>query len=715
MVIASNANIKILGGHYIVADSSYVGNIIIKNDTSVVIDGDSVFASGKDSMGYLIYIHNSRKITIKNFWSAKSYFYAIHADSSTDITIENCNFSANRKDTVGNLWITDDESQADGGGVCFSYVGKSAIINDTMQYENDGVAAYNCYGLSINNNILSWNTAYGIRFWHSDSSSINYNDCSNTNRATPQSDCGDLLLDFCKNNVVIHNNCSYGGDGIFTNSDITRPNAILNFHDHNYFAYNYCSYSPNNAIESVFTDSNVFRHNIASYSNYGIWGGYAINSIIDSNEFNNNFTNGVAIEHGLYNTVSNDSVIGNGAIGINFFASSPVIIGYGNRHSSNEKASGNYIANNALGIEFWNTDSSNILSNLFYQNAMGIEFDSNAISDSIHLNTFSRNVSYDIRNNSPQNINARHNDYQTTDTAVIDCKVFDHFDSVPDGIVTWNPYTISAGTVFQYNPPWDLCEPGLAQWGDFVSDGAPTALSWDYTTFVSGVSSLKCVTSSGFQVRLHYYPANDSIASWNLTGVTDIFISFKDIDTNIYGYQQQSVRIGDDCGNYYEYDPAIDTVFHTNWTTYDIPITGSAGWIRTMVGNPSLSDITYAEVIGDTWGYGFTLWVDGFHFYPQPTNTSVNDVTDERENVKIYPNPNNGKFTVICHSEQGEESLPIIEIYNVLGERVQTETLRDAQGDNLIELSNVPNGVYFYRIITNKGDLQGVGKFIIAR
>ncbi len=718
MVVSNNANIKILGGHYHLGDSAYKGTIIIKNDTNVVIDGDSVFASGKDSMGFLVYIHNSRKVTIKNFWSAKSYFYAIHADSSTDITIENCNFSANRKDTIGWLNIWMDESGSDGGGVCLSHCGKSTIMNDTMQNENDGVAMYDCYQMNVHDNILSRNTAYGIKMFKTDSSTIINNDCSYVNRYTSPSDCGAILLYFAKDNVVTHCDFSYGGDGIFTNANINNPNSIPNFHDNNYFAYNYCSYSPNNAIESVFTDGNTFKHNTASFSNYGLWGGYAIHSIIDSNVFANNFQDGVAIEHGLYNMISNDSIYANGAVGADLWANPPAISGYPKRLSHHEKVIGNYFIGNRTSIEMENTDTSFVANNFLNRNSLGIQFDSTCINDSVHGNRFLMNVSYNIRNNSIQNIQAQNNDYSTTDTNVITCKIYDKFDSVKAGYVFWNPYTISAGTVFQYSPPADLCEPNIAAWGKFVQDGQPTTLSWDNTTFVAGTASLKCITSSGFRVQLHYYPSNDSIASWNLTGVTDILISFKAQDTNIYGFQQQAIRIGDDCGNYFEYDNPADTVFHTTWHTYDIPIAGNAAWLKTTVGNPSMSDITYAEAIGDTWGYGFTLWVDGFSFYPQPITTSVNKVSEKSENVKIYPNPNNGKFNVICHSDPpagGEESLPEVEVYDVLGKKVLTEILRFTQDESAIDMSNQPAGIYFYKVITQTGSILGSGKFVIER
>jgi len=93
--------------------------------------------------------------------------------------------------------------------------------------------------------------------------------------------------------------------------------------------------------------------------------------------------------------------------------------------------------------------------------------------------------------------------------------------------------------------------------------------------------------------------------------------------------------------------------------------------------------------------------------------TGIEKVTSLSSNeVSVYPNPNNGNFEVFCHSvlpEAGEESLPIIQVYNLLGEKVFTETLRPAiggtQGDNTININSQPDGVYFMQIITSDGNI----------
>jgi hypothetical protein len=91
---------------------------------------------------------------------------------------------------------------------------------------------------------------------------------------------------------------------------------------------------------------------------------------------------------------------------------------------------------------------------------------------------------------------------------------------------------------------------------------------------------------------------------------------------------------------------------------------------------------------------------------------SVNDIVAPENSVQVYPNPNNGVFTI---EEQGISNKEYIEVYNMLGERVYRQPLRQAQGDNHIDLSNNADGVYLYRIITETGELVSEGKVIIQR
>jgi len=154
--------------------------------------------------------------------------------------------------------------------------------------------------------------------------------------------------------------------------------------------------------------------------------------------------------------------------------------------------------------------------------------------------------------------------------------------------------------------------------------------------------------------------------------------------------------------------------------------TGSA-WVTVNGGN---SPYTYSWTGGDTTDYisnkchgNYCCTVTEACGYSESVcvtitlskSTGINNITSNTEQVTVYPNPNSGVFTVLCHSERSEESLPIIQVYNVLGQQVLTETLHSAQGDNSIDLSSQPNGIYLYRVLQEDGSLVGEGKLIIQK
>ncbi len=84
----------------------------------------------------------------------------------------------------------------------------------------------------------------------------------------------------------------------------------------------------------------------------------------------------------------------------------------------------------------------------------------------------------------------------------------------------------------------------------------------------------------------------------------------------------------------------------------------------------------------------------------------------EKNSISVFPNPNNGEF-IIQSSVASKQSL--VEVYDVMGQLVYKDILRSAQDDNLIELTNQPNGVYFYWILDNKQQLIGEGKIVIEK
>ncbi len=79
--------------------------------------------------------------------------------------------------------------------------------------------------------------------------------------------------------------------------------------------------------------------------------------------------------------------------------------------------------------------------------------------------------------------------------------------------------------------------------------------------------------------------------------------------------------------------------------------------------------------------------------------------------INVSPNPSNGKF--ILQISNNEYRMTNAEVYNELGQQVYSQPLRQAQGDNTIDLSNQPAGIYLYRVISDKGEYIASGKLVI--
>jgi hypothetical protein len=92
------------------------------------------------------------------------------------------------------------------------------------------------------------------------------------------------------------------------------------------------------------------------------------------------------------------------------------------------------------------------------------------------------------------------------------------------------------------------------------------------------------------------------------------------------------------------------------------------------------------------------------------TPNAINELKSVTNPVKVYPNPNNGSFTVSILNINTKCSM---EIYNVLGESIYNTTLNS---DNTgINIKGQPSGVYFYRILKESWGLVGSGKVIIEK
>jgi hypothetical protein len=116
-----------------------------------------------------------------------------------------------------------------------------------------------------------------------------------------------------------------------------------------------------------------------------------------------------------------------------------------------------------------------------------------------------------------------------------------------------------------------------------------------------------------------------------------------------------------------------------------------------------------SDSLGQEFGF-LAEWTCG-------TSVGINQIPFQKNSLSIFPNPNNGSFTVSCHAvrQLADSVSQTITIYNVLGEQVYNATLNQVQGDNNINISNQPNGIYLYRVLSGNGNLAGEGKIVIQK
>ncbi|MBL7936487.1 MAG: PKD domain-containing protein [Bacteroidia bacterium] len=94
-----------------------------------------------------------------------------------------------------------------------------------------------------------------------------------------------------------------------------------------------------------------------------------------------------------------------------------------------------------------------------------------------------------------------------------------------------------------------------------------------------------------------------------------------------------------------------------------------------------------------TWGTPSSVILDGNDISDAASKMVIDSEEEDEIVVNVYPNPNQGIFTVDLPSDRH------IEITNILGEKVADQLL--LAGQNIIDINSQANGIYFLKIINN--------------
>jgi len=173
--------------------------------------------------------------------------------------------------------------------------------------------------------------------------------------------------------------------------------------------------------------------------------------------------------------------------------------------------------------------------------------------------------------------------------------------------VTWSSMSI---------PTNEITEENSKDWSAGSSDQQTTTIQDDHINVKVGKASVELKTSSGSDVNLRYQLPYGNY--WDFSDIQYIHFWLYTENTNDYGFQNNWIELQTTKGDYFQYQAKISVLNSSinNWQEYNIPINGDGTWTLYPVGAPQFTEITAIEIHADTWGNGFTMWVDGLSFEP---------------------------------------------------------------------------------------------------
>ncbi len=182
-------------------------------------------------------------------------------------------------------------------------------------------------------------------------------------------------------------------------------------------------------------------------------------------------------------------------------------------------------------------------------------------------------------------------------------------------VATFGRAVSIGGTVLTHLPV-DLAEQNADAWLPFA-DGASGMVSDDTDRRFFGSASLRFETNGGFDtsVRFPRGPARFDLSP------SDHLRFFAYAENPNIGFQGDVpwIRLIASGGSV-ELRPA-DALLNQaigEWHEFIVPLAGDSAWTRSESGTPDLSETHAIEFHADTWGAGFTLWLDGVRFTPHP-------------------------------------------------------------------------------------------------
>lgn len=456
---------------------------------------------------------------------------------------------------------------------------------------------------------------------------------------------------------------------------------------------------------------------------------------------------------------------------------------------SNDSVINCQIQYNGIGLVVNNGDWIT-LNNVQFNN-IGVKLNSNNCY--IQCNKFCNDTSYDLYYTSTANSNSIINNYWcTTDSATIESHIFDGYDNISYGLLTFIPIDnlncYLTGCNLQLsssvtNATCDTCHNGSAT--VYPSNGfGPYTYTWNtapiqttqtavnlapgtYTVCVvdaNGCTACQSVyvdstNCTGYSITLHetnstcsnctdgsaWAVVSGGTAPYNYTWYTGPF-QYTDTAINLlqgtysvcvvdaYGCVVcDSITIGTgNCSANFQLYPDT-TLIHHYWAVNQAsgvpPLTYDWNWgdnsVHDFTANPSHTyanqgSYTICLTITDSVGCQNEFCQSFYLLHPKNlTPVTVNVVgslmtgitqVNPSSQFSIYPNPNDGNFTLSYHSLSPNSQFLI---KDVLGRTIYTHYIYSIEGKETIDVSGLNNGIYFYQFTNSSETMEG--KFVIEK
>ena len=293
--------------------------LIIAAD-NLTLDGNGATLIGPLGQGIGLRLQGRQNVTIRNL-QLQNYYHGIAATGCTGLRIESCQCHGSAEVTANTVFldIWRPAAEAYGGAIFLNEVRDSVIVDNDLQHQMNGLLTYHSHNLTVTGNNASYSSGFGFHLYDTSHSHYadNYADycCRYQPREGGQGHLGAdaagfLILYGSSHNQFWRNKARLGGDGFFL-AGLT-PAGEHRGANHNLFAANDGSYSPNIAFEGTFSEGNIYRGNIANYCNYGFWLGFSSRCTLEENQLWRNRQAGIAVENGVGMTVRGNAFHHNG-------------------------------------------------------------------------------------------------------------------------------------------------------------------------------------------------------------------------------------------------------------------------------------------------------------------------------------------------------------------------------------------------------------------